>query len=80
MRFFPHPFAVRHQNHSQAIPAREEVAQAHHPCAAVSVVRVDELDRIEGEIDQDDDMPPDAALHRSMLLGPSSRSQADCCS
>ncbi|HZV05751.1 MAG TPA: hypothetical protein VE999_11770 [Gemmataceae bacterium] len=78
MRFFSHPFAVRHQDHSQAIPAREEAAQAHHPCAAVRVVRVDEPDRIEGEIDQDDDMAPDAALHSSMLIGPSSRSQADC--
>lgn len=64
MRLLPHPFAIRHQNHGQAVPAREEAAKAHRSRVAFGVIGVDELDRIERKSDQDDDMAGSAAVRR----------------
>jgi hypothetical protein len=57
-----YPFAVRHQYHGQAVPARQEAPQTHRPRAAVSVVGINEPDRVFTQIDQGDDVSANAAV------------------
>ncbi|HTU22539.1 MAG TPA: hypothetical protein VMG10_31160 [Gemmataceae bacterium] len=56
MKSVAYPFPVRHQDHGQAVPAREEAAQVHRPCTAVGVIGVDVADHVVREIDQRHDM------------------------
>ena len=77
MRFLPHPFAIRHQNHGQAVPAGEKTAQAHRSRAAVGVVRVEELDAVGREIDKDDDVAADVAVRGAVFIGFIPRMQAN---
>jgi hypothetical protein len=72
-----YPFAVRHQYHGQAVPARQEAPQAHRPRAAVGVVGIDEPDRVFTQIDQGDDVSANAAVLSGRVSRTRHHAQAD---